>query len=122
MAYLSTLNVDFASIPRRLTGKKVIHYWISREDGGILISKEAGDHAVLRSRGKCRSMERWRNTTRPAGFGAKQADDPQVIVWLLRGVVGGEMLRYQAAGLDEPVESGAPERIASDFMLTEGSV
>jgi len=41
---------------------------------------------------------------------------------LLFAVVGGLALRCQAAGLDELVGPGAPERIATGFRFTEGPV
>ena len=52
----------------------------------------------------------------------KKEGCPQTIALLLFGVVGGLMIRCQAAGLDELVEPGAPERIATGFMFTEGPV
>ena len=52
----------------------------------------------------------------------KKEGCPQTIALRLFGVVGGLMIRCQAAGLDELVEPGAPERIATGFMFTEGPV
>ncbi|GAI05087.1 unnamed protein product [marine sediment metagenome] len=39
---------------------------------------------------------------------------------LLLGIVGGLLLRAQAAGIDELVEPGSLERIATGFRFTEG--
>jgi gluconolactonase len=41
---------------------------------------------------------------------------------LLFGIVGAFLLRGQAAGIDELVEPGAPERIATGLRFTEGPV
>lgn len=54
------------------------------------------------------------------GSRTKQAACPQTIALLLFGLVVAMTLRCQAAGLDELVEPGAPERIATGFIFTEG--
>jgi len=54
------------------------------------------------------------------GSKTKQEACPQTVALLLFALVGGITLRCQAAGLDDLVEAGAPERIATGFRFTEG--